>query len=291
MRFFKRFRKTTILNSPPQDWGDKDGWDRYFNAELLAGRTSFYPDFIVLRFLSFVHEKGGRVWFPGCGLDPYPWTYAKNGCQVLATDFSPVAVHYQKPTLQEGEAFTEAHGSLVLTEHDFVQRPVDEKFDVVINCSAFHGLSPDAMFAAARHFHAALRPGGACLLDTINIQGDRQNVMEDSLVAAGFFVPFLTSERWLRKELEGTGIGYAMVLGHPHVLAYNPYPRRRRKEFADRDQQILDDLHTEYRRRYQDEVPEVRNGLECGIKLSGFSDYEEGDVIECYELEKIAQTL
>lgn len=44
-------------------------------------------------------------------------------------------------------------------------------------------------------------------------------------------------------------------------------------------------------RRFQDEVNEVRNGMECGIKLSGFSDYEENDVIECYELEKIAQTL
>ena len=44
-------------------------------------------------------------------------------------------------------------------------------------------------------------------------------------------------------------------------------------------------------RRFQDEVPEVRNGLECGIKLNGFSDYEENDVIECYELEKIPQTL
>jgi translation initiation factor IF-2 len=44
-------------------------------------------------------------------------------------------------------------------------------------------------------------------------------------------------------------------------------------------------------RRFTDEVNEVRNGMECGIKLSGFSDYEENDVIECYELEKIAQTL
>ena len=44
-------------------------------------------------------------------------------------------------------------------------------------------------------------------------------------------------------------------------------------------------------RRYNDEVPEVRNGLECGIKLGSFDDYEEGDIIECYELEKMAQTL
>lgn len=44
-------------------------------------------------------------------------------------------------------------------------------------------------------------------------------------------------------------------------------------------------------KRFQDEVPEVKNGLECGIKLGNFSDYEEGDVIECYALEKIEQNL
>jgi len=44
-------------------------------------------------------------------------------------------------------------------------------------------------------------------------------------------------------------------------------------------------------RRYTEEVQEVRNGLECGIKLGSFDDYEEGDIIECYELEKMAQTL
>ena len=44
-------------------------------------------------------------------------------------------------------------------------------------------------------------------------------------------------------------------------------------------------------RRFKDDVKEVRNGLECGIKLGNFNDYMAGDVIECYELEKIAQTL
>lgn len=58
-----------------------------------------------------------------------------------------------------------------------------------------------------------------------------------------------------------------------------------------RNGQAVYDGGIETLRRFQDEVPEVRNGLECGIKLHGFSDYEEGDVIECYELEKFAQTL
>ncbi|MDZ4742125.1 MAG: translation initiation factor IF-2 [Verrucomicrobiota bacterium] len=44
-------------------------------------------------------------------------------------------------------------------------------------------------------------------------------------------------------------------------------------------------------RRFQDDVTDVRAGLECGIRLEGYNDYEEGDVIECFILEKVAQKL
>jgi len=44
-------------------------------------------------------------------------------------------------------------------------------------------------------------------------------------------------------------------------------------------------------RRFQDDVKEVRSGLECGIKLGDFNDYEAGDIIECYTLEKLPQKL
>jgi translation initiation factor IF-2 len=44
-------------------------------------------------------------------------------------------------------------------------------------------------------------------------------------------------------------------------------------------------------RRFQDDVKEVRSGLECGIKLGDFGEYQVGDVIECYQLEAIAQKL
>ena len=44
-------------------------------------------------------------------------------------------------------------------------------------------------------------------------------------------------------------------------------------------------------RRFQDDVKEVRAGLECGIKLGDYSDYQVEDIIECYTLEKIAQKL
>ena len=44
-------------------------------------------------------------------------------------------------------------------------------------------------------------------------------------------------------------------------------------------------------RRHNDEVEVVKLGIECGIRLGDFDEYEEGDIIECYILEKVAQTL
>ena len=44
-------------------------------------------------------------------------------------------------------------------------------------------------------------------------------------------------------------------------------------------------------RRIQDDVEEVKRGIECGIRLGEFNEYEVGDVIECYDLEKIEQSL
>ena len=44
-------------------------------------------------------------------------------------------------------------------------------------------------------------------------------------------------------------------------------------------------------RRFQDEVNEVRAGMECGIRLEGYNDFQPGDTIECYTLEKVPQKL
>ena len=44
-------------------------------------------------------------------------------------------------------------------------------------------------------------------------------------------------------------------------------------------------------RRFQDEVNEVRAGMECGIRIEGFSDFQVGDSVECYTIEKVAQKL
>ena len=59
---------------------------------------------------------------------------------------------------------------------------------------------------------------------------------------------------------------------------------RRRKE-------IIYEGITQSLRRFQDEVNEVRAGMECGIRIEGFSEVQVGDNIECYTVEKVAQKL
>src|SRR5205085_1168507 len=44
-------------------------------------------------------------------------------------------------------------------------------------------------------------------------------------------------------------------------------------------------------KHFKEDVKEIRSGIECGAKLGDFNDYEVGDIIECYTLEKVAQKL
>ena len=44
-------------------------------------------------------------------------------------------------------------------------------------------------------------------------------------------------------------------------------------------------------RRFKDDVTEVKAGFECGMRLDAFDKYEEGDVIETFEIDKIRPTL
>ncbi|HEY0551188.1 MAG TPA: translation initiation factor IF-2 [Verrucomicrobiae bacterium] len=48
---------------------------------------------------------------------------------------------------------------------------------------------------------------------------------------------------------------------------------------------------TQSLRRFQDEVNEVRAGMECGIRIEGFNEFQVGDAIECYAIEKLAGKL
>jgi translation initiation factor IF-2 len=54
---------------------------------------------------------------------------------------------------------------------------------------------------------------------------------------------------------------------------------------------IRDSATVESLKHFKDDAREVRSGLECGIKLAGFDDIKVNDILEFYEIVKIARTL
>ena len=58
-----------------------------------------------------------------------------------------------------------------------------------------------------------------------------------------------------------------------------------------RNNQIIFEGKLDALKRFKDDVREVAEGFECGISLVGFQDYQEGDIIEAYEIQKIARKL
>ena len=58
-----------------------------------------------------------------------------------------------------------------------------------------------------------------------------------------------------------------------------------------REQKILHDYSIGSLRREKDDAREVREGMECGIRLEGFNDIKEGDLLEAFKIEEIRRTL
>jgi translation initiation factor IF-2 len=53
-----------------------------------------------------------------------------------------------------------------------------------------------------------------------------------------------------------------------------------------RGDEVLADTSVASLRRFQDDVRDVQTGFECGVVLEGFSDFQQGDVLELYHRER-----
>jgi translation initiation factor IF-2 len=58
-----------------------------------------------------------------------------------------------------------------------------------------------------------------------------------------------------------------------------------------RDQKVMNDYRIGSLKREKDDAKEVRDGMECGIRLEGFNDVKEGDLLEAYRVDEIKRTL
>jgi translation initiation factor IF-2 len=58
-----------------------------------------------------------------------------------------------------------------------------------------------------------------------------------------------------------------------------------------REQRVLNDYAIGSLKREKDDAREVREGMECGIRLENFNDIKEGDLLEAFKVEEIKRTL
>ncbi len=62
------------------------------------------------------------------------------------------------------------------------------------------------------------------------------------------------------------------------------------RDHINRDGRGIGEYPLDSLKREKDDAKEVREGFECGIKLKGFNDLKEGDVLEAYRVEERART-
>jgi translation initiation factor IF-2 len=75
-------------------------------------------------------------------------------------------------------------------------------------------------------------------------------------------------------------------------LATEGVVQRNAKVRIIRNNVVVEDNRTlESLRRFKDDAREVRAGLECGLKIAGYDDVKEGDVLEFYREVEVARTL
>jgi len=75
------------------------------------------------------------------------------------------------------------------------------------------------------------------------------------------------------------------------LLVLEGYIRQKLRARVMRDDVIIYNGSISSLRRFKDDVPEVRAGLECGITLESTTDIKPGDIVETFEVEERERTL
>jgi hypothetical protein len=245
----------------PDDWNDAAGWEAHHRSRLSrTGRGAWNDETGSIRpeqlpeFVAGLKESGWRsAWVPGCGLSPLAGLLAHLGLDVVATDVSQAAIEFQRDAAGQFAYLTaklgnpDPAGSLAVEVHDFRRPFRQEAFDLIVNVKAFQAFPPADLVAIAGVHAQALRPGRYAYFDTMNIQGERRDQLEQALVDGGFVVPLLAVNRWYRQALRETGIRHAFVLGTPMIPCTAEYADGGPK--WDADMARLREIITEYRGR------------------------------------------
>ena len=107
-------------------------------------------------------------------------------------------------------------------------------------------------------------------------------------------------EGMLRPEQKEVATGRAIVLRTFSITRFgtiagcrvlNGTIERNSKVHLIRDQKVMNTYGIASLKREKDDTKEVREGMECGIRLEHFNDIKEGDLLEAFKIEEVKRTL
>ena len=150
----------------------------------------------------------------------------------------------------------------------------------------------DAIIVA---FHVIAEDRALSLAEQVGVEIRRYNIIYEVIDEIR-----RTLEGLLKPELVQVATGRAIVLqtfsiSRTGTIAgcrvLNGTIGRNNRVHVIRDQKVLNDYPLASLRRVKDDVKEVREGMECGIRLEGFNDVKDGDLLESFRIDSVKRSL
>ncbi|HTE16940.1 MAG TPA: hypothetical protein VK689_00995, partial [Armatimonadota bacterium] len=79
-------------------------------------------------------------------------------------------------------------GSLSVVTADLFNWNPDQPVDVICNLKSLQGFPAEDQRTLAARFYDWLTPGGYCLVQTQNVQGEARDILEGAFLDVGFFL-------------------------------------------------------------------------------------------------------
>jgi len=181
-----------------------------------------------------------------------------------------------------------------LAETDAIQREVRTK---IVHADTGNVTESDVMLGAASKglviaFNVRIEPGARRAADAQGVEIRSYNVIyhlteEIERVLSGMLEPeyreVILGELEVRQVFKVAR--QASVAGA--YVTSGSIPRNAQVRIF-REGQLIHEGRLESLRRFKDDVREVQTGYECGVQVTAFTDFKEGDVVQAYAKEVVA---
>jgi len=189
----------------------------------------------------------------------------------------------------------DVQGSIEPIKDSLEQLESDEVKVKIINSGSGGITESDVMLALASHgiiigFNTNPAPSARRLAEAEGVDIRFYNIIYDLIEDIERAVKGMKEPRFV-EVVEGHAQVRAVFSSGKHIKIAGAYVSdgkvsRGSRVRVIRQKQIIHEANLHSLRRFKDDVKEVSTGFECGIRIEGFNQLEEGDIIEAYRKER-----